>query len=167
LAVGKTLWYSRFRTAAYANAIGSMLWTIAIVLPFAPFSYLQPIMVGGGPGTWFLVGYLLYPIVGVGGFASISSLLFVIETYEGRCLNYGIMLIGFVMLYGGVLAGCVLLGIAGVSGGYAIIVQNSTVNVAQSVLSPYVAPISIASLAAVAGAGVCIYGMAAAKATET
>ena len=149
------------------NAFGSMLWTIAIVLPLAPFSYLQPIMVGGGPGTWFLVGYLLYPIVGVGGFASISSLLFVIETYERRTLNNGIMLTGLILLYVGVLAGCVLLGIAGVSGGYAIIIQNSTVNVAQSVLSPYVVPISTASLAAVAGAGVSIYGMATAKATET
>ena len=165
--VEKTLWYRRFRTAAYANAVGSILWTIAIVLPFAPFSYLQPIMVGGGPGTWFLVGYLLYPTVGVGGFASISSLLFVIETYERRTLNHGIMLTGLILFYVGVLAGCVLLGIAGVSGGYAIIVQNSTVNVAQSVLSPYVAPITTASLAAVAGAGVSIYGMTAAKATET
>jgi hypothetical protein len=144
-----------------------MFWTVAIVIPFAPFSYLQPIMVGGGPGTWFLVGYLLYPTVGVGGFAGISSLLFVIETYEGRTLNYGIMIIGFVLLCGGVLVGCVLLGIAGLSGGYVIIVQNSTVNVAQSVLSSYVVPISTASLAAVAGAGVCIYGMAAAKATRT
>jgi len=161
------LWYRRFRTAAYANAVGSILWTIAIVLPFAPFSYLQPIMVGGGPGTWFLVGYLLYPTVGVGGFASFSSLLFVIETYERRSLNQQIMLTGLILLYVGVLAGCVLLGIAGASGGYAIIVQNSTVNVAQSVLSPYVTPISTASLAAVAGTGLSIYGMAAAKATET
>ena len=70
-------------------------------------------------------------------------------------------------MYVGVLTGCVLLGIAGASGGYAIIVQNSTVNVAQSVLSPYVTPISTASLAAVAGAGLSIYEMAAAKATET
>jgi len=165
--VGKGFWYSRFRTAAYANAVGSILWTIAIVLPFSPFSYLQPIMVGGGPGTWFLVGYLLYPTVGVGGFASISSLLFVIETYERRTLNRAIMLIGFILLYVGVLAGCVLLGLAGVSGGYATIVQGSTVNVAQNVLAPYVTPISTASLAAVGGAGVLIYGMAAAKATES
>jgi hypothetical protein len=144
-----------------------MLWTIAIVIPFAPFSYLQPIMVGGGPGTWFLVGYILYPTVGVGGFASISSFLFVIETYERRNMNRGVMLTGLTLLYGGVLFGCVLLGVAGVSGGYAIIIQHSTVNVAQSVLLPYVTPITIASLAAVAGAAVSIYGMAAAKATET
>jgi len=167
LAVEKTLWYRRFRTAAYANAVGSMLWTIAIVLPFAPYSYLQPIMVGGGPGTWFLVGYILYPTVGVGGFASISSILFVIETYEQRNLSHGVMLTGLILLYGGVLAGCVLLGIAGMSGGYAIIIQHSTVSVAQSVLSPYVTPITTASLAAVAGAGVSIYGMATAKATKT
>ena len=167
MVVEKTLWYRRFRSAAYANAVGSMLWTIAIVIPFVPFSYLQPIMVGGGPGTWFVVGYILYLIIGVGGFASISSFLFVIETYERRNLNYGIMVTGLVLLYGGVLIGCLLLGIAGASGGYAIIIQHSTVSVAQSVLSPYVTPISAASLAAVAGVGVSIYGMATAKATKT
>lgn len=167
MAVDKTLWYRRFRTAAFVNALGSMLWTITIVLPFAPFSYLQPIMVGGGPGTWFLVGYFLYPIVGVGGFSSISSFLFAVETYERRNLNYGIMLTGLTLLFVGVLAGCVLLGLAGAIGGYTLVIQHSTVSVARELLSPYVDPITAASLGAVAGAGVLMYGMATAKATKT
>jgi hypothetical protein len=149
------------------NALGTILWTIAIVLPFAPFSYLEPIMVGGGPGTWFLVGYLLYPTIGVGGFASIASFLFMIETYERRNLNHGILMTGFALLFVGVLTGCVLLGVAGAISGYALVIQQSTVNVTQNLLSPYVDPITAASLVAVAGAGVLIYGMATAKATKT
>ena len=161
------MWYRRFRTAVYVNALGTILWTIAIVLPFAPFSYLQPIMVGGGPGTWFLAGYLLYPIIGVGGFASIASFLFMIETYELRNLTHGVMLTGLILLFVGILAGCVLLGIAGAIGGYTLVIQHSTVNLTQSLLSPYVDPITAASLVAVAGAGVLMYGMATAKATKT
>jgi len=143
------------------------LWTVAILLPFAPFSYLQPIMVGGGPGTWFLVGYLLYPTVGVGGFAAISSFLFAIETYELRRPNGRTMMAGLALLVGGVLSGCLLLGIAGVTGGYVIVIQHSTVDVTERVLSPYVNVITAASLIAVIGAGISLYGMAAAKATET
>ncbi len=164
---GKTVWYRRFRAAAYVNAIGSALWTFAIVLPFAPFSYLQPIMAGGGPGIWFVLGYLVYLVVGVGGFASISSLLYVIETQEKRGLNQECMLAGLILLFVGVLAGCFLLGLAGALGGYVLIIQHSTVSAAQSILSPYVLPISAMSLAALVGAGVLVYGMAAAKAAES
>jgi membrane-bound ClpP family serine protease len=148
------------------NTVVWVGWTVAILLPFAPFSYLQPIMVGGGVGTWFLLGYLLFPTVAIVGSAGISSLVFVIEAHERRRLHYGIMLTGFILLYGGALAGCFLLGIAGASGGYALVIQQSTVNAAQNLLSPYVNPITAASSIAVVGTGFTIYGMATAKATE-
>jgi hypothetical protein len=123
-------------------------------------------MVGGGPGTWFLLAYLLFPTVAVAGFAGISSLLFVIQVYEQRRLNEVVMATGFILLYGGILVGCLLLGAAGVSGGYALVIQRFAVNSVQSVLSPYVDPITAASLVAIAGTGVTIYGMATAKATK-
>jgi len=162
----KTLWYKRFRAAACLNAIVWMVWTVVILAPFVPFSYLQPIMIGGGAGSWFLLGYLLFPIVAIGGFAGISSLVFVIETYERRMINCGVMLTGLVMLYAGVLVGCLLLAMAGASGGYALTIQRSAVNTAQDLLSPYVGPITVASLVAVAGTGLTIYGMATAKASK-
>ena len=145
------------------NALLWLAWTVAILLPFPPFSYLQPIMVGGGAGTWFLVGYLLFATVAVVGFAGVSLLIFVIEAHELRKLNYGVMLAGFVLLYVGSLVGCLLLGIAGASGGYVLLIQQSTVNATQNVLSPYVNPITAASVAAVAGTALTIYGMATAK----
>jgi hypothetical protein len=167
LTTEKTFWYKRFRTAAYVTVVGSMIWTIVIVLPFVPLSYLPPIMIGGGPGTWLLLGYVLYLTVGVGGFAGLSAFLFTMETYESRTFNGRIMSTGLILLYLGVTAGSVLLGIAGAIGGYALTIQHSTVGATQSLLSPYVDPITIASLLAVAGAGVCMYGMITAKAKTT
>lgn len=158
-------WYKRFRSATIVNAIVWLAWTVAILLPVPPFSSLQPIIVGGGAGTWFLVGYFLFAIVAVGGFAGVSSLVFVIEAHELRRLDYGAMLIGFILLYGGTLAGCLLLGLAGASGGYAAVMQQSTVNGIQNILSPYAEPITAASSVAVAGTAFTIYAMATAKAT--
>ena len=145
------------------NALVWLAWTLAILLPLPPFSYLQPIMVGGGAGTWFLVGYLLFATVAVVGFAGVSLLIFVIEAHELRKLNYGVTLAGFVLLYVGSLVGCLLLGIAGASGGYVLVIQQSTVNATQNVLSPYVNPITATSVAAVAGTAFTIYGMATAQ----
>jgi hypothetical protein len=145
------------------NTFVWLAWTVAIVLPLAPFSYLQPIIVGGGAGIWFLVGYVLFATISVGGFAGISSLSFVIETHELRQLDYRSMLTGFILLYVGTLVGFLLLGIAGASGGYVAVIQESTVIATRSVLSPYVDPITAASAAAVAGTAFTIYGMATAK----
>jgi len=163
----KVLWYERFRKAAYVNTLVWMIWTVAILLPIAPFSYLQPIMAGGGAGTWFLVGYILFLAAAVVGFIGISSLAFVIEVHEQRSPNYSIMITGFILLYAGILASCLLLGIAGATGGYAMVIQTSTVTVAQNLLSPYVDPITAASSIAVAGTGLTVYAMATAKATKS
>jgi hypothetical protein len=123
-------------------------------------------MVGGGAGTWFLVAYLLFVMVSVVGFAGISSLIFAIETHELRKLCDTTTTAGFSLLFAGSLAGCLLLGIAGASAGYAAIIQPTSVNVAENILSPYVNPITGASLAAVIGAALTIYAMVTAKATK-
>jgi len=164
LTAERTCWYKRFRKGAYVNAVVWLAWTVAILLPFPPFSYLQPIMVGGGAGTWFLVGYLLFPTVSVVGFTSISSLIFTIEIHELRKLCDKTMTAGFILLFAGSLAGCLLLGLAGATAGYAVIIQPSTVNAAENILSAYVNPTTAASLAAVVGAVFIIYAMATAKA---
>lgn len=162
----KKFWYRRFRNAAYVTVLGWIVWTLAIVLPVAPFSYLPPIMIGGGPGTWFLLGYILYVTVGVGGFAGLSAFLFAIETYERRTLNETVMLIGFVLLYLGLNLGCILLGVAGAMGGYALTIEHNTVTSAQNILSVYVDPITAAVFVAAAGVVLSIYGMVtAAKAS--
>lgn len=137
-----------------------------ILLPFPPFSYLQPIMVGGGAGTWFVVAYFLLLAVAVIGFAAVSSILFVIEAHEKRNPDYRVMLIGAILLYAGTMLGLILLGLAGAIGGYASVIENSTVSITDMLLSPYVNFITAACLAAIVGAGFTIYGMATAKAIE-
>jgi len=166
LTTERVWWYKRFRKGTYVNAIVWLAWTVAILFPFPPFSYLQPIMVGGGAGTWFLVGYLVFVAVSVVGFAVISSLIFAIETHELRKLCDRTIAGGFILLFAGSLAGCFMLGIAGASAGYALIIQPSTVNAAENILSAYVNPTTAAALAAVVGAALVIYAMATAKATE-
>lgn len=165
MAVERKFWYKRFRNVAYVTIVGSAVWTIALMLPLMPFSYLPPIIVGGGPGTWLLLAYVLYLAVGVGGLAALSVLIFVIETYERRILNERIMMAGLASLFFGVTVGCILLGIAGAVGGYALTIQHTTVDTVRYTLELYVNPITVASLVAVAGAGILVFGMATAKAT--
>lgn len=159
-------WYKRFRTTTCVNAVIWLVWTVIIILPFQPFSYLQPIMAGGGAGTWFLLAYLLFVTVAVMGFAAISSFVFAIETHERRRLSARLMLSGIGLLYVGAVGGLILLGLAGAIGGYASVIAHSTVNATQNLLTPYVNLVTAASLVAVAGAGCVLYGMATAKKIE-
>ena len=162
----RTWWYKRFRVASYVNTIAWLAWTVTILLPFPPFSDLQPIMVGGGAGTWFVLAYFLFLTVAVVGFAAISSLLFVLEAHEQRHLSYRIMLLGAVLLYIGTLSSLILLGLAGAIGGYSSVIENSTVSATDVILAPFVNLITATCLAAVVGAGFTIYGMGTAKANE-
>ena len=109
------LWYSRFRSAAYVGSMGSLVWTVLIVLPFQPFSYLPPIIVAGGAGTWFVLSYLLYLSISIGGFGVLSYFLYALEIQERRTLNQTTIALGFALLNFGVIASCVLLAIAGSS----------------------------------------------------
>ncbi len=159
-AEGQALWYQRFRLAAYVNAGGSLLWTVLIVLPFPPFSYLQPIVVGGGAGVWFVMAYLLLIVVGVCGFGWLSNTLYILEVNEGRGLDGRLMLLGFSLLEVGVAATSLLLGVAGVMGGYASTLDGASAEAVHHLLAPFVAPTSIATLIAVGGSAGVIVGMA-------
>jgi hypothetical protein len=143
-----------------------LIWTVAIVIPFPPFSYLQPIVVGGGAGTWFMMAYLLFLTVAVVGFAAIASIVFEVETHERRLVNSGIMLTGLILLYAGATIGFLLLGFAGAIGGYALIIEHSTVDATRDMLLPFVNLITGACLVAVVGAGFTIYGIGRAKAPK-
>jgi heme/copper-type cytochrome/quinol oxidase subunit 1 len=146
--------------ASYTAAVGAMIWTVAIVLPFPPFSYIPPIIVGGGPGTWFMVGYLLYIVVGFAGLAAFSSILYMVERGEGRRADGVALLAGLPLLYFGVTAASIMLGMAGFEGGYARSIQHASEQAIEGILQPYVNPITVSALAAVAGAGLSVLGVA-------
>jgi len=160
----EALWYRRFRAAAYASIVGLMGLTFIIVLPFRPFSYLPPIIVGGGPGEWLVLGYLLYAVLGSCGFGALSALLFALETHEGRRPDARMMAAALVLLFIGVTAACALLMLAGAMGGYSITIEGATTQATESTMAPYVYPVSLAALAAVLGAGLLVVGMTNAKA---
>lgn len=161
--LGVGVWYRRFRLAAYVNVVGSLVWTVAIILPFPPFSYLQPIIVGGGAGLWFLVGYVLYVAVGGCGFGWLSGTLHTIEIGENRSLNAPLMWLGSVSLELGITASCVLLGLAGALGGYASTLNDASTQTVRELLLPYVLPISLATLLAVAGCALALLAMVRAR----
>lgn len=145
------LWYRIFRNAAYANAIVSVLWTILLIIPFEPFTYLLVVVERGGPGTWFLVAYFLYIIVGSVGFAVISSLLYTIEVQEKRSISEKAMYLGFFLTYTGVLASSIMLGIAGALGGYAMYFADYPEQMIVGLLSSYVYPITATAFLAAIG----------------
>jgi heme/copper-type cytochrome/quinol oxidase subunit 1 len=133
-----------------------------MVIPFHPFSEIPPIMVGGGPGQWLVVAYLLYVSAGGGAFGWLSGLLRTIEKEENREINPSLMWPGFLMLFLGVTVSCVSLGYAGATGGYASIIEHDPTPLRQ-MLSPYVYPVTAAVIAAVAGAVLVLLAMIRAK----
>ncbi len=163
MATSRPFWYTRFRSAAYVGSIGSLVWTFLIVLPFAPFSYLPPIIVAGGPGTWFLLSYLLYLSITIGGFGALSFFLYVIETQEKRALDQTTMALGFALLNLGVVASCLLLAIAGADSGYGLTISKISETAAVNLLSSFVDPVTAAVLISVLGAALIVLTMARAK----
>ncbi len=160
---GRPMWYRRFRGAAYLSTFAALIWTVVIVLPFAPFSYLRPIIVGGGPGIWLVLGYVLFVVVGVGGFGALSAFLTTVELHEKRSVDARTMWPALVLLSVGVVGSCLLLGVAGAVGGYAAIYETSSVRTIDSLLTPYTYPITAFTLVTVAGACLAVVSMVRAR----
>ncbi len=160
---GKSLWYRRYRGVAYLNAIGALVWTVVIVLPFAPFSSLPPIIVSGGPGIWFILAYVLFIAVGIGGIGAFSAFLTTIELHEGRRVDPRTMWPGLTLLSVGTASACFLMGLAGTVGGYASNSGSSSASAIDNLLSPYVYPISTLTLITVLGAALAVLSMVRAR----
>lgn len=159
----RPLWYRRYRGAAYLSAFAALVWTVAIVLPFAPFSYLPPIIVGGGPGVWFLFAYILFLVVGIAGFGALSAFLTTVELHEGRSIDSRLMWPALALLSFGFVVSCALLAWAGYIGGYASTFGGASVKSIDSLLSPYEYPVMTTTLITVVGAGLALVSMIRAR----
>jgi len=157
------VWYRRFRGVAYASALVAMVWTSLMVLPFAPFSDVPPIIVGGGPGVWLIIGYLLFLAVGIGGFGAMASFLVAVELHEGRAVDSRIMWPAMILLSFGYAGSCLLLGVAGAVGGYESTFETASAKAIDDLLSPYVYPITALTLIAVVGAALALLAMVRAR----
>lgn len=162
-AARRRLWYGRFRTAAFLSTIAALIWTLIIVLPFEPFSYLPPIIVGGGPGIWFVLAYVLFVVTGIGGFGAISGILTTVELHEGRTVDGRLMWPALVLMCVGTAGSCILLGVAGAVGGYASTFQGSSTGAIHDLLAPYVNPITTLVIIAVIGAALAVLSMVRAR----
>jgi hypothetical protein len=150
------------------NGIVLSIWTFIVVLPFQPFSDIPVILARGGPGTWFLLGYLLYLSAGLGGFGLLSFLFYTVEVSEHRTFpSRGVTALGFALLNVGVTASCLLLAAAGIMGGYAASINNASLTQTTNILSPFVYPITTAVLAAVVGAVVTMVALTTSKAPRS
>jgi hypothetical protein len=159
----KPLWYRRYRGAAYLSTLAVLVWTVIIIIPSAPFSYLPPIIVGGGPGIWFILAYVLFLVVGVGGFGALSAFLTTVELHEGRTIDPRTMWPALILLSIGVTGSCLLLAVAGAVGGYAATFEISSAQSIDKLLSPYVNPISTLTMVAVIGAALAVLSMVRAR----
>lgn len=159
---GKPLWYRRLRGAAYLGTFAALVWTLAIVIPYDPFRYLPPIIVGGGAGIWFILAYVLFIVVGIGGFGALSAFLTTVELHENRTVDSRTMWPALIFLSVGVVGSCMLLAVAGAVGGYASTSGSSTTSI-DNLLEPYVYPITTFVLLAVVGAALAVLSMVRAR----
>lgn len=132
-------------------------------MPFPPFSYLPPIIVAGGPGVWLLFAYLLFLVVGIAGFGSLSSFLTTVELHEGRSIDSRIMWPAILLLAVGFVGSTSLLAWAGATGGYAATFQTSSAKSIDDLLFPYVNPIIAFTLVTVVGAALALVSMVRAR----
>jgi len=150
--------------AAYVSGAGAIAWTLLIILPMEPFSSIPPIIVGGGPGTWLLVGYLVYLMSGFGGLSALTALLSSHVGGESSASPGWAMGLGFALYCAGMTVACALLGLAGYLGGYAYSIQHLPDPSVQTVLLPYEDPVMMAALVACAGAALLLFSISSARA---
>ncbi len=143
-------WHIRLKKAALLNAIIASIWTLIIVLPIEPFPILLRIIVSGGPGVWFVLGYILFIIVGFCGFSGLSYIYYTNEN-EGRRINGKLALMGFIMAYVGTIGATVMLAIAGTIGGYEYSIVHSSTEKIRRLLEPLVNPIRLLTIITIMG----------------
>jgi len=153
---GGAPWSRRFRVAALTAGLGAVVWTILMILPVEPFSSIPPVLVGGGPGIWLLLGYLMYIVGGFGGLSILSSMLYPLERDGSWRPDGAILGLGLALFYAGVTCASVLLGLAGFTGGYAYSIDHAADTSIVSILQPYVGLVTFAALAASAGAAIVL-----------
>ncbi len=153
-------WMPRFMWAAVAQGLFAAIWTLFIVSPTTKPSpsYL---IAGGGAGTWFTLGYILYVMIGVIGIAVTGLFYYYIESIMGKVytgianvlawLHYILMNVGvagatWALMYYGYVAGVALLPAAEGGG------NHTAYYVHVNILGPVVTPIGYLVGVAVLGA---------------
>jgi len=120
-------WCLRFTVASVIHGLGVAVWSglflvdrIGITLNFSK------IMAGGGAGTWFTIGYLLYMLTGFIGMAVQGAIYYFLPKLLNRSIySDKLALAHFVLMNVAVVGATWLLGYAGFIGGSLAIAKQS------------------------------------------
>jgi hypothetical protein len=148
--MAKAGWSRIYRKLALLNAVTAAAWTLILVARIKPLAYLLPIMAEGGPGTWLILGYILYIAIGFCGFMGLSTLYEQLEE-EGRVVDGRLAAFGLLTLFVGATSATILLGFGGAIGGYARSVQHLPTQHVQAILEPFVDVVTAFTIIAVLG----------------
>ncbi|HEV2226454.1 MAG TPA: hypothetical protein VGR56_06580 [Nitrososphaerales archaeon] len=161
----KGKWMPRFIWAAVLQGLFAVIWTLFIVSPFTKPSpsYL---IAGGGAGTWFTMGYILYIMIGVLAVAVTGLFYYYIEDIIGKVykgltntlawahyvlMNVGVAAATWSLMYYGYVGGVALLP-ASEGGG-----NHTSYWVHVNILGPVVNPIGY--MVGIAAVGVILGGL--------
>lgn len=159
---GSDVWARRFMAAAIIQ--GAVVVGLTIFLILGQTSIIKPevsrVIAGGGAGTWFTFGYIIYIVVGVIGVA-VSSLFY--HYLGGRYAGDGfgrasnaLAWTHLILMNLGVTAAAAMMMFAGYQGGAAMLPPASggegfNAGQAHEIMAPYVEPIAVSILMLVAG----------------
>jgi hypothetical protein len=155
----RSKWSNRFIFAAIVQGLVATLLTAPLVLPWIK-PPVSMVVAGGSAGTWFIVGYIMYIVVGVVAVAVTALFYYYFEVilnrpYKGIAnylawthlilMNVGVAAAAAILMYGGYMGGTAMLpttvGGLGQNAGWVHV----------NVLGPLVNPAGYAIIAAMAG----------------
>lgn len=152
----KGIWTKRFIIAAIVQ--GAIVAAFTVFLVLSPASILKPeisrVIAGGGAGTWFTFGYIMYIIVGVIGVAVSALFYHYLEVIMGKRFRKSANVLGWIhitLMNVGTAGAMGMMMYAGYLGGAAMLptsVGGMGFDAAQAhkILAPFVEPISAAIL---------------------
>lgn len=158
---GHDAWARRFMAAAIVQGAAVVGLTIFLVLGQIIIKpEVSRVIAGGGAGTWFTFGYVVYIVVGVIGVA-VSSLFYhyLAGRYDGggfgRASN-ALAWTHLILMNVGITAAAAMLMLAGYQGGAAMLPpavggQGFNAEQAHGILGPYTNPIAASILVLMAG----------------
>jgi heme/copper-type cytochrome/quinol oxidase subunit 1 len=156
-------WAGRFIWAAVINGLLAVIWTLFVIDPYVAFSPSK-VIAGGGAGTWFFVGYVMYIMVGVVAVAVTAIFYFYIESIRGKVyrgltnalawahltlMNAGAIGATFLLMWGGYRAG--VASAATSSGGGGLNSGQIHVQILSALVNPIGIFVAVAALGAILG----------------
>lgn len=143
-------WTRRFASVAGINALIAVGW----IAPLFVDPRISRTIAGGSAGTWGVLGFLLWIVVGCLGFAAFAVMHQVTPHVTGQELSDGLAWANLVLLEVGALFATLLLGVAGYIGGTALL-EGATPGQVHQRIAFVVEPVPwVALFAVVAALGV-------------